>query len=212
MGNISAIRDFPQYMMNMETGEIIGKRYGKVLQPIIRQGVRTSMVQMRHNGRRIIVSKNKLMYAMKQGVSYFDIPQDFFIVKNGDGLRVMEKSELVEFANSAVRKMHQRDRLKRIDEKIQELEIMKRAYMEHSHVEAVQYIESRKEILINRYIKKYAVSYRNAEYIYCLALEKMVSRIDSPTSMVTELTLSMMYYMRKIKIQLNSEYHGKRRA
>jgi hypothetical protein len=105
-----------------------------------------------------------------------------------------------------VKAARRRERLKRIDDRIHELEIMRRAYSQGgNHIEAAQYIESRKTLLICHHQKRYHVSRQHAEDIYALALERMIDRINEPESQVLELTVSMMGLMSKVRQRLSKE-------
>jgi hypothetical protein len=146
------------------------------------------------------------MYAMQHGIEYDDIPKNLFILKDESGeFKVIDKQGQIDICNNRVKAARKRDRIKRIDEKIHELEIMRRAYTECSHIEAVQYIESRKYLLINHHAKKYGVKRSTAEIWYNLALEWMIDKIHSDTSQVTELTVSMMGLMNKVRAKLQAE-------
>ena len=89
-----------------------------------------------------------------------------------------------------------------INTKIHELEIMRRFYTNGGdHREAVQYIEQKKDMLCRHCVKKYCMSYHRAEEIYALALERMIGRINALDGQVTELTVSMMGLMNKVRKQ-----------
>ena len=149
---------------------------------------------------------NRLMYCIQNDIGYDDIPEGLFITKDENGeFKVIDKRGLIEIANNKVKAARKRERIKRIDEKIHEIEIMRRAYTEGSHTEAVQYIESRKELLICHHAKKYGTSRSKAELIYNIALDRIIDRIDSETSQITELTVLMMGLMNKVRVKLQSE-------
>jgi hypothetical protein len=150
------------------------------------------------------------MYAIQKGIAYDDIPESLFITKDENGeLRVIDKQGRIEICHNYNMAARKRERIKRIDEKIHELEIMRRAYIEGSHIEALQYIESKKDFLISHHVKKYGTSRKNVEIWYNLALERMIERIDCDTSQVTELTVSMMGLMNKVRSKLKSEIEFK---
>lgn len=205
--NLQDIKGFPNYMFNADTGEIISKLRRKTSIKISHQTNRNApAVQMTQNGKRRWIFYNRLMYAMQLGIEYDDIPKNLFITKDENGnFKVIDKSGQIEFANNHVKAARKRERIKRIDEKIHELEIMRRAYTDGSHIEAAQYIESRKDMLISHHVKKYGVKRSTAEIWYNLALEWMIDRINSDTSQVTELTVSMMGLMNKVRAKLQAE-------
>lgn len=195
-------------MLNADTGEIISKLTRNTTLKVRHIPNRPSMVvQMIQDGKRRWIYYNRLMYAIQHGIGYDDIPEGMFIVKDDEGeLKVITKSQQVEFANNYVKAARRRERLKRIDEKIHELEIIRRAYSKGgNHIEAAQYIESRKTLLICHHRKRYHLSRQHAEDVYALALERMIDRINDPESMVTELTVSMMCLMNKIRQRLSKE-------
>lgn len=205
--NLQEIKGFPNYMFDADTGDIISKLLRKTTIKIGHNYRRTApVVQMTKDGKRRHIFYWRLMYAMQHGIDYDDIPKDLFILKDENGdFKVIDKSEQIEFANNYVKAARKRERIKRIDEKIHELEIMRRAYTDSSHIEAVQYIESRKYMIISHQAKKYGVKRSTAEIWYNIALERMIERIDSETSQVTELTVSMMGLMRKVRLKLQAE-------
>lgn len=205
--NLQEIKGFPNYMFNAGTGEIVSKLRGNKHLKIRHQFQKTApAVQMIQGDKRRWIFLNRLMYCIQQGIGYDDIPEGLFITKNEKGeLQVIDKRGQIEIANNKVKAARKRERIKRIDEKIHELEIMRRAYTEGSHTEAVQYIESRKELLICHHAKKYGTSLSKAELIYNIALDRIIDRIDSPTSQITELTVSMMGLMNKIWTKLRAE-------
>lgn len=195
-------------MLNADTGEIISKLTRNTTLKVRQIPNRPSMgVQMIQDGKRRWIYYNRLMYAIQHGIGYDDIPEGMFIVKDDEGeLKVITKSQQVEFANNYVKAARRRKRLKRIDEKIHELEIIRRAYSKGgNHIEVAQYIESRKTLLICHHRKRYHLSRQHAEDVYALALERMIDRINDPESMVTELTVSMMCLMNKIRQRLSKE-------
>lgn len=203
--DLREIKGFPDYVYDAETRNIVNVRKWQPLK-IRCQYPSLLTVQMTQDGKRRTLTFNRLLYAIENGISYDDIPKDLYIQRDSRGkFKVLDKQGMIEIANSSVRKERRRNRIKRIDEKIHELEIMRRAYTEGSHIEAVRYIESRKSLLVNHHIKKYRTSYSNAEKTYALALERMIERIDCDTSQVTELTVSMMGLMRKVRTRLLTE-------
>lgn len=204
---LQEIKDFPNYMFNADTGEIISKLRRKTKLKIRHQFQKTTpAVQMVQDGKRRWIFYNRLMYCIQNGIGYDDIPEGLFITKDESGeYRVIDKRGQMDICNNRVKAARKRERINRIDEKIHELEIMRRAYVEGSHIEAVQYIESRKELLICHCIKKYGSCRKNVEIWYNLALEWMIDRINSDTSQITELTVSMMGLMNKVRLKLQSE-------
>lgn len=195
-------------MLNADTGEIISKLTRNTTLKVRQIHNRPSMgVQMIQDGKRRWIYYNRLMYAIQHGIGYDDIPEGTFVVKDDEGeLKVITKSQQVEFANNYVKAARRRERLKRIDDRIHELEIMRRAYSQGgNHIEAAQYIESRKTLLICHHQKRYGVSRQHAEDIYALALERMIDRINDPESQVFELTISMMGLMNKVRQRLSKE-------
>ena len=204
---LKEIKGFPNYMFNADTGDIISKMQRNTTLKIRHQFQKTSpAVQMIQNGKRRWIFYNRLMYCIQNDIGYDDIPDGLFITKDESGkLQVTNKSGLIDKANSRVKASRKRYRIKTIDQKIHELEIMRRAYIEGSHIEAVQYIESRKEMIISHHVKKYGTNRNTVELWYNLALERMIERIDSDTSQVTELTVSMMGLMRKVRAKLQAE-------
>ena len=207
MMNLQEIKGFPNYMFNADTGEIISKMQRETTIKITNPKGRTLLsVQMRQDGKRRRVYYNRLVYAIQHDIAYDDIPKNLFILKDENGdYQVIDKRGQIDICNNRVKAARKRMRIKRIDEKIHELEIMRRAYTEGSHIEAVQYIESRKDLLINHHAKKYGVSRKNAEIRYNLALEWMIDNIHSDTSQVTELTVNMMGLMNKVRAKLQAE-------
>jgi hypothetical protein len=201
------INGFPNYLFNADTGEIISKLRRNTHLKIRHQFQKTTpFVQMVHDGKRRWISYNRLMYCIQNDICYEDIPEGLFITKDENGeFKVIDKQGQMDICNNRVKAARKRERIKRIDEKIHELEIMRRAYMEGSHIEAVQYIESRKELLICHHTKKYGSSRKNVEIWYNIALEWMIDKINSDTSQVTELTISMMGLMNKVRAKLQSE-------
>ena len=204
---LKEIKGFPNYMFNADTGDIISKMQRNTTLKIRHQFQKTSpAVQMIQNGKRRWIFYNRLMYCIQNDIGYDDIPDGLFITKDESGkLQVIDKSGLIDKANSRVKASRKRYRIKTIDQKIHELEIMRRAYIDGSHIEAVQYIESRKEMIISHHVKKYSTNRNTVELWYNLALERMIERIDSDTSQVTELTVSMMGLMRKVRAKLQAE-------
>lgn len=194
-------------MFNADTGEIISKMQRKTTIKITNPKGRTLLsVQMRQDGKRRRVYYNRLMYAIQHDIAYDDISKNLFVLKDENGqYQVIDKRGQMDICNKRVKATRKRMRIKRIDEKIHELEIMRRAYIEGSHIEAVQYIENRKNLLISYHSKKYGVSRENAEIRYNLALEWMIDRIDSDTSQVTNLTVGMMRMMNKVRAKLQAE-------
>jgi hypothetical protein len=144
-----------------------------------------------------MISYDRLVYAIEHGIRYDDIPYNLCILKR----EVIDRCSLAKQANERVQQRRQAQRIDFIDEKMEELQIMRRAYISGNHDEAVLYIESKKEMIINRHIWKYSTSRRNAELVYCQALEMLIEKIDSPASQVTFLTANMMGCMRKVKQQ-----------
>ena len=205
--NLQEIKGFPNYMFNADTGEIISKMQRETTIKIASPFGRTVLsVQMTQDGKRRRIFYNRLMYAMQHGIGYDDIPKNLFITTDENGeFKVIDKRGQIEIANNKVKAARKRNRIKRIDEKIHELEIMRRAYTEGSHIEAVEYIESRKYLLINHHAKKYGVKHSTAELCYNIALEWMIDKIHSDTSQVTELTVSMMGLMNKVRAKLQAE-------
>lgn len=137
--NLQEIKGFPNYMFNADTGEVISKMQRKTTIKITNPKGRTLLsVQMTQDGKRRRVYYNRLIYAIQHDIAYDDIPKNLFILKDENGeYRVIDKRGQMEIANNYVKAARKRMRIKRIDEKIHELEIMRRAYIEGSHIEAV---------------------------------------------------------------------------
>ena len=202
------INGFPNYLFNADTGEIISKLQRKTHLKIRHiSGKTTPSVQMVQGGRRRWIFYNRLLYSIHMNISYDDIPEEIFIIKDDNGdLRVIDKHGQPDQANNYLKTARQMNRLERIEEKIRQLEIMRRAYSAGgNHIEAVQYIENRKDMLINHHIKRFSVGKKNAEMHYALALEWMIEKINNPYSQVTELTISMMWLMNKARQKLSKE-------
>lgn len=180
-------------------------RHGRpLIKKVRKQKNRTDhslVVNLQQDGKWRVLSYYRLRYAVEHGICYDDIPQDLNIMPDDDGTyRVATKQEHMKACNNKVKDVRRHERLKRIDEKIHELEIMRRAYSKGGdYVEAVQYIESRKSLFINHHMKRYNTTREKAEDCYALAVEHMIDRINSPVSQVTELTVSMMGLMNKIR-------------
>ena len=204
---LQEIKGFPNYMFNADTGEIISKLQRNTHLKIRHRFQRTTpAVQMVQDGKRRWIFYNRLMYCIQNDICYDDIPEGLFITKDDNGeFKVIDKQGQMDICNNRVKVARKRERIKRIDEKIHELEIMRRYYTDGSHIEAVQYIESRKNMLILHHIKKFGVKRTTAETWYNLALEWMIDRIKSDTSQVTELTISMMGLMNKVRAKLQAE-------
>jgi hypothetical protein len=189
---------FPNYEYELSTGDIISRGQRHTTLKIQRKAHRNvRVVMMTQQGKRRMISYDRLVYAIEHGIGYDDIPYNLCILKR----EVIDRCRLVQQANERVQQRIQAQRIDFIDEKMEELQIMKRAYISGNHDEAVQYIESKKEMIINRHISKYGTSRRTAELCYCQALEMLIEHIDSPASQVTFLTANMMGYMRKVKKQ-----------
>lgn len=201
------IKGFPNYLFNAENGEIISKLQRNTHLKIRHQFLRTApAVQMVQDGKRRWIFYNRLVYCIQNDICYDDIPEGLFITKDDNGeFKVIDKQGQMDICNNRMKAARKRERINRIDEKIHELEIMRRAYTDGSHIEAAQYIESRKNMLILHHIKKFGVKRSTAEIWYNLALEWMIDRINSDTSQVTELTVSMMGLMNKVRLKLQAE-------
>ena len=198
------------YRMDLETGFIHSPgRHGKPLIKKVRmQALRTGpslVVNLIQDGKWRVVSYYRLRYAVEHDICYDDMPQDFKVVMREGALSVVDNRMLMEQCKSYMASTRRRERLKRIDGKIHELEIMRRAYTEGSHKEAAAYIESRKQLLVCQFQKRFRVRKQTAEDVYALAFEKIIERIDSEDSLVTELTVSMMGYMNKVYRKLHKE-------
>ena len=205
--NLQEIKGFPNYLFNADTGDIISKLQRKTKLKIRHQFQKTApAVQMVQDGKRRWVFYYRLLFCIQNGIGYDDIPEGLFVTKDDNGvLKVIDRRGQMEIAHNRSRSARKRERIKRIDQKIHELEIMRRAYTEGSHIEAVQYIESRKDLLICHHAKKYGASPKNVEVWYNLALERMIERIDDESSQVTELTVSMMGLMNRVRAKLQAE-------
>lgn len=205
--NLQEIKGFPNYLFNADTGDIISKLQRNTHLKIRHVYQRTApAIQMVQDGKRRWIFYNRLMYCIQNNIGYDDIPEGLFITKDDNGaFQVIDKRGQIEIANKKVKADRKNNRIKIIDDKIHELEIMRRAYLEHSHIEAVKYIESRKEMIISHQMKRYITNRKTVEIWYNLALEWMIERIDSETSQVTELTVSMMRLMNKVRAKLLAE-------
>lgn len=205
------IKGFPMYKMDIETGEVHGPgRHGRgIIKKTRRQtmkGERSLFINLCRDGKVHVLTWYRLRYAVEHGICYEDIPKDLHVLSREDGsFYLATKQEHMELTRQYMREKRQRERLQRIDEKMRELEIMRRAYTEGSHIEAVQYIETRKPLLVAQCRKRHGIKPENAELVYSLALEKMIDAIDSPCSQVKELTVSMMGLMSKAWTKLQRE-------
>lgn len=202
--NLQEIKGFPNYLYNSDNGEIISKLQRKTHLKIRHQYHRTApAIQMVQDGKRRWIFYNRLMFAIQNGIAYDDIPSDLFITKDESGeFRVIDKRGQADMAHQAFGK---RDRIKYIDQKMHELEIIRRAYVEGSHIEAAQYIESRKNFLIYHHVKKYGTKRKTVEIWYSIALEKLIERIDSETSQITELTGTMLGLVSRAREKMKAE-------
>lgn len=190
------IKGFPMYEFDLTTGDVISKGQRKVVLKLQRQPYRNAYyVEMTQDGTRRKVSYERLAYAVRRSIAYDDLPHDIIFMDKD----IINRSDIVSRANEKVWRQRQETRIRHIEDDINELQIMRRVYMSGNHDEAVRYIEDRKEMFVNRHIRKYNTSRRTAELIYCQALEMLIKHIDSPTSQVTKITSNMIGYMRQVK-------------
>lgn len=190
------IKGFPMYEFDMKTGDVISKGQRKVVLKLQRQPYRNAYyVEMTQDGTRRKVFYERLAYAVRRGIAYDDLPNDIIFMDKD----IINRSDIVSKANEKVWRQRQETRIRHIEDDINELQIMRRVYMSGNHDEAVRYIEDRKEMFVNRHIRKYNTSRRTAELNYCQALEMLIKHIDSPTSQVTKITSNMIGYMRQVK-------------
>ena len=192
------------YKMDIETGNVHSKgRYGrdiiKSIQTRVNRTERSFVVSLRQDGKTRIVSWYRLRFAVEHDIFYDDIPQDIKVMSNEDGsFYLATKREHMAMCKAFMDKKKRAERLQRIDEKIRELEIMKRAYLVGSHTEVFEYIETRKDLLVRQFIKRFSVKKETAEDCYAQAVEWMIDKIHSDITCVTELTVSMMGLMNKV--------------
>ena len=153
-------------------------------------------------GERRKLSYYRLKYAVDHGIGYDEIPPEFHVMPTENGVEVATRTEHMAQSMKKVAKRRRNYRLRFIEDKINELEIMRRFYSNCSDCrEVFEYIEQKKEMLCSHYAVKYCTSRRRAEEIYAIALEKMIDRIKDPNSQITELTVSMMGLMNKVRKQ-----------
>lgn len=201
---LAEIKDLPNYRYDTETGAIVSQLRRKTRMKVSRQQGRNQLgMLMVKDGKKIFISYNRLMYAIEHGISYFDIPQEFCILDEDGGLKVVDKQQMMERTRNA----QQRQGVKvlgLIDHKIRELQIIRNAMVTGEHEEVLQYIEDMRGTLIRSHAKKYKCSRKTAEMEYCMAVERIIERLDNKTTL-TDLTVNMIGTMHKIRNRAKRE-------
>lgn len=197
------IKGFPDYYYDTDTGNVVSRlRRHTVLKWGVKYMQDTPMVQVQNqDGKRRTLNRYRLLYCLEHGIGYYDIPDGIRITRNG----VTDNRGLMEQAKSVQRERFKDGRIERIDMKMHELEIIRRAYVEGSTREVVEHIEGKRFLLIDRYRKKYRTSWQKSELVFNMALQRIVDRMECSTSCVTELTCSMMNYMTRVGNELKKE-------
>ena len=166
----------------------------------------SAVVGLRRNNKPYHLSYPRLRLAVEKNISYFIIPKDIIVLDDGSGKLILTTyKEQGKIAYENMKKKRHETRMERLEQAAHEIEIIRRAYSEGSHVEVAQYIESRKGLFIGTMIKRIHCSEQTADICYALALEYMITRIDDPSSLVTKITTGMMSYMRSTYYKLMKE-------
>lgn len=193
-------------MFNRETGDVVSKFTGKAIAVMVKSGHRAPFVVMSQNGRRRYVYYHRLMYALKHGIAYDDMPSWCYVMENEIGDYVIADASMC----SQIMRKRQSDkkkaeRFKRIDEKMAELAMIRRAYVDGSHKEIMAYIENRKDMFVRHFMTKHCTGERYAEYCYAMAFERMIWHINDESSIMTTITTYMMREMDKARLKMKAE-------
>lgn len=201
---LAEIKDLPNYRYDTETGAIVSQLRRKTRMKVSRQQGRNQLgMLMVKDGKKIFISYNRLMYAIEHGISYFDIPQEFCILDEDGGLKVVDKQQMMERTRNAQQRQGEKV-LGLIDRKIRELQIIRNAMVSGEREEVLQYIEDMRGTLIRSHAMKYKCSRKTAEMEYCMAVERIMERLDNKTTL-TDLTVNMIGTMHKIRNQAKRE-------
>lgn len=201
------IIDFPKYWMDMTDGVVYRKWKKKFSMLKLGEKHDLPVVWLYSNDKRYCLSFTRLYMAVKMNISYFKIPKDILVIDDGCGnTKLISKKEQMIKCKERTKEQKKMNRMDILEEAARELEIMRRAYAEDSHVEAVQYIESRKGVLTGTLRKKTFCCQETADVCYATALEDMITRIHNPCSIILKLTTSMMSLMRTAYYRIKKEH------
>lgn len=196
--DLMEIKGFPGYLYNRETSEFVSmrqKRNGLVLKVSERSGVQ--MVTMFQDGIPRGISVNRMIYAIRNGIGYDEIPKDVFVIRNGDGYELRNASDMAEYTHEAFRN-EKKDRIEYINEKIRRLETMKQVYASGDIKPAVEYIERWKWWLIRKIMKQNNCKKERGELIFSWAYDVFCERLKDGNCQITDMILYFYGLMRKL--------------
>ena len=208
---IKEICGFPNYKFDLENDVVYRQLKDGRLREVkkrmqLYRSDKSYIIGLCKGGKRCTLSFYRLRYAVEHNIRYDCIPRDVKVFVDADGCyKLLTASEHRDVMREKVRKGNEVMRLQRIDERIKELEILRRYYVGGDMSEMALYIEGRKDLLVRTFMKRYGRSLSFSVYVYSIAFEKFFETIEKRGSLTTNITVGMMGYMNKVRVKLASE-------
>lgn len=208
---IREICGFPNYKFDLENDVVYRQMKDGMLREVKKRmqpyrSEKSFIIGLRKGGKSCTLSFYRLKYAVEHGISYYSMPRDVKVFVDTDGrYKLLTASEHIDVRNEKVRQENEAMRLQRIDERIKELEMLRRYYVGGDMSEMALYIEGRKDLLVGTFMKRYGRSLSFSVYVYSLAFEKFFEMIEKRGSLTTNITVGMMGYMNKVRMKMASE-------
>lgn len=196
--HLKEIKGFPFYLMDISDGNVYSFRNGeKMLKGHVRADGRKDFSLMDTEGKKRTIMQNRLWYACMHNIEIDHIPDSLNVVNVNGKLELIDKQSLWNIMHKKKSEQSRNIRLEMLDRKEHEINLVRECYLSGDHTEVLRYCESLREEHCVWFSKKYRVIRETAEEIFGCALEHMITLIDSPSSMICELTYGMKGLMRK---------------
>ena len=187
--HLKEIKGFPFYLMDVSDGNVYSFRNGeKMLKGHVRADGRKDFSLMDTEGKKRTIMQNRLWYACMHNIEIDHIPDSLNVVNVNGKLELIDKQSLWNIMHKKKSEQSRNIRLEMLDRKEHEINLVRECYLSGDHTEVLRYCESLREEHCVWFSKKYRV---------IRDLEHMITLIDSPSSMICELTYGMKGLMRK---------------
>lgn len=168
------VPDFPNYMIDMENGNVW------------RHWKRGSWWQMKAHKKRGTyfyllgkrwIQQARLLYAVRHGISYFDIPKGFvFFLTPDKRIEVKTLNEIARQREQERRQEIHANRIWRTEHNIEGLNVLLQAYKGNAEP-LLEYIADNRKRLLCIIRKSKGFSYNTAEHAFGLAVDRLIETL-----------------------------------
>lgn len=196
------IKGFPGYFVDLSTNEVWSTRCSKArkLKIFKSHNIPSVNLQKKDIGRRL-VSFPRLLYAVHKGIDYNLIPTSLVVtIENGEPC-LHHRKDITNNNFEKSNRMAVNLRVKMLERKIHESQIMLEYYKTFDITPVVEYIFSIQEDLISKAKIRYGMLQDRAENLVSAATEKLIRHIMEEETHLSDIFYAIWGYVKTLRSQ-----------